>query len=135
MPNLHGLLSGLPHALYLEGFAGLAVLVAAWAPLRQAPFPAGLALTLLGGLLLSFHSYLMDAAILLPATLIVLAGTTRRWLKISWCPIRRGLTSLRRGWRFSSSLRFGTCNRPPGSLGVFQNRTAPYRTPPTRRCP
>jgi hypothetical protein len=40
-------------------------------------------LTLLGGLLLSFHSYLMDAAILLPALLIIVAGTTRRWVKIA----------------------------------------------------
>jgi Glycosyltransferase family 87 len=83
MPNLHGLFSGLPHGVYLEAFAVLAVLLAAWVPLRDASFPSAFALTLLGGLLLSFHSYLMDAAILLPALLIVLAGPARRSIKIS----------------------------------------------------
>lgn len=83
MPNLHGLFAGLPHGLYLEAFAVAAVLWAAWWSLRDASFPSGFGLTLLGGLLLSFHSYLMDAAILLPALLIVLAGTTSRWIKIA----------------------------------------------------
>jgi len=83
MPNLHGLFAGLPHGLYLEAFAAVAVLLAAWVSLREASFPSALALTLLGGLLLSFHSYLMDAAVLLPALLIVVAGTTRRWMKIA----------------------------------------------------
>jgi hypothetical protein len=83
MPNLHGLFAGLPQGLYLEALASAAVIVAAWVSLRDASFPAGFALTLLGGLLLSFHSYLMDAAIVLPALLIVVAGTSRRWLKIA----------------------------------------------------
>jgi hypothetical protein len=83
MPNLHGLFAGLPHGPYLEACAATAVVVAAWITLRDASFPSGLALTLLGGLLLSFHSYLMDAAILLPALLIIVAGTTRRWVKIA----------------------------------------------------
>ena len=83
MPNLHGLFAGLQHGLYLEGVAVVAVLWAAWVSLGEVSFPSGFALTLLGGLLLSFHSYLMDAAILLPALLIVVAGTTRRWMKIA----------------------------------------------------
>lgn len=83
MPNLHGLFAGLPHGLYLEAVAVVAVLLGAWWSLREAPFASGFAVTLLGGLLLSYHSYLMDAAILLPALLIVLAGTTRWWIKIA----------------------------------------------------
>jgi Glycosyltransferase family 87 len=83
MPNLHGLFAGLPHGVYLEALASAAVVAAAWLTLRTVSFPSGFALTLLGGLLLSFHSYLMDAAILLPALLIVVAGTTRRSLKIA----------------------------------------------------
>jgi hypothetical protein len=83
MPNLHGLFAALPQGVYLEAIAVVAVLGGAWAALRDASFPSGFALTLLGGLLLSFHSYLMDAVILLPALLIVVAGTSRRWLKIA----------------------------------------------------
>jgi Glycosyltransferase family 87 len=83
MPNLHGLFAALPHGAYLEIAAALAVVAAAWVTLRAVAFPSGFALTLLGGLLLSFHSYMMDAAILLPALLIVMAGTTRRSLKIA----------------------------------------------------
>jgi Glycosyltransferase family 87 len=83
MPNLHGLFAALPHGVYLEVLAAAAVVLAAWVTLRAVPFPAGFALTLIGGLLLSFHSYLMDAAILLPALLIVVSGTNRHGLKIA----------------------------------------------------
>ncbi len=83
MPNLHGLFAALPYGAYLETLAVVAVVAAAWIVLRAASFPSGLALTLLGGLLLSYHSYMMDAAILLPALLILMAGTTRRSLKLA----------------------------------------------------
>jgi predicted branched-subunit amino acid permease len=51
-------------------------------------------LSLLGGLLLSFHSYLMDAAILLPALLILLAGTSRRSVKIAGTLLLSPLSAL-----------------------------------------
>jgi hypothetical protein len=81
MPNLHGLFAALPQGIYLEAAAAAAVVAAAWVALPRVPFPSGFGLTLLGGLLLSYHSYLMDAALLLPALLIVLATTARYWIK------------------------------------------------------
>jgi hypothetical protein len=83
MPNLHGLFAALPHGIWLEGLAAAAVLGVASLALPAVPFSTGFALSLLGGVLLSFHSYLMDAAILLPALLILLAGTTRRSVRIA----------------------------------------------------
>jgi hypothetical protein len=94
MPNLHGLFAALPHSLYWECSAAAAVLSAAWISFRVVPFPAAFALSLLGGLLLSFHSYLMDAAILLPALLILLAGTSRRSVKIAGTLLLSPLSAL-----------------------------------------
>ena len=81
MPNLHGLFAAAPHGRYLEAATAGAVVASAWVMLRKVSFPSAFGLTLLGGLLLSYHSYLMDAALLLPALLIVLSTTRRFWLK------------------------------------------------------
>jgi hypothetical protein len=81
MPNLHGLLAGLPQAPYLEALAAAAVVAGAWISLRDMSFRQGFAVVLLGGLLLSYHSYVMDAVILLPALLIVIAEIPRAWIK------------------------------------------------------
>jgi hypothetical protein len=83
MPNLHGLLAELPYGTLLEAFAVFAVVAVAWIALPAATFPQGLSLALTGGLLLSYHSYLMDAAILLPALLIVFETATLPGLKLA----------------------------------------------------
>lgn len=82
MPNLHGLFAGLSQGVYWEALAVAGVVAAAWLTLPRVSFPYGFALTLVGGLLLSYHSYLMDAALLLPALLIVLSATARLWVKV-----------------------------------------------------
>jgi hypothetical protein len=74
MPNLHGLFGGLPQAMWLEILAGAAVALGAWHVVRRSSFEVGLAATLAGGLLLSYHAYRADCTVLLPAALLVLAS-------------------------------------------------------------
>jgi hypothetical protein len=82
MPNLHGLLSGLPAAGLLQIVAGAAVVVATWRVIQQSSFLYGLATALIGSLLLSYHSYLSDCALLLPAATVVYAEARSRWLQV-----------------------------------------------------
>lgn len=83
MPNLHGALSPLPGALALEVMASIAAAVAVWFAARRTDFQFGLAASLIGGLLLSRHSYLLDCAILLPACLTVLAVSNFKMSKVA----------------------------------------------------
>ncbi len=71
MPNLHGLLWGLPFSTGLEVVLGAVVGALAWHVARRTSFHWGLAVALFGGLLVSHHAYLGDCSILLPAILIV----------------------------------------------------------------
>jgi hypothetical protein len=71
MPNLHGLFDGLPGSAALEVAGALAVAASVWLAGRRTSFVIGLAATLTGGLLLSYHSYLSDCAVLLPAATAV----------------------------------------------------------------
>jgi hypothetical protein len=82
MPNLHGLLSGLPAAGLLQVVAGAAVVVATWRVVQHSSFLYGLATALIGSLLLSYHSYLSDCALLLPAATVVYAETRIPWLRL-----------------------------------------------------
>ncbi len=59
-----------------------AVAAAVWAIGRRMSFEYGLAATLAGGLLTSYHAYLQDCSVLLPAALTVVASTTLRWLRL-----------------------------------------------------
>ena len=81
MPNLHGLVSELPHAGAIEaalslGVTGLTVACCFGAGL-EAAFTAGL----LGSFLLSRHSYLHDCAILIP-TVVWMFSTKSKMLKV-----------------------------------------------------
>ncbi len=76
MPNLHGMFAGLRHAVLLETLFAGSIIVAHWRIVRRTGFGSGLAATLAGGLLLSYHCYLADCVLLLPAILTVLATTT-----------------------------------------------------------
>jgi hypothetical protein len=79
MPNLHGLLRGIAA---LEGLLAAGVVAAHWRVVRRASFEYGLAATLTGGLLLSYHAYLADCVVLLPAALEVLAAAGPRALRL-----------------------------------------------------
>lgn len=69
MPNLHGLLDGLPHAMSWEiGGAIVAAAAVAWIA-RRASFAVGFSVALVGSLLTSHHAYAADALLLLPALL------------------------------------------------------------------
>lgn len=76
MPNLRGLLTawGLGRA-WLPAF-GLPVVLAVWWIARRMPLEYGLAGVLIGGVLLNLHSYVHDAALLLPAVLAVASITS-----------------------------------------------------------
>ena len=72
MPNLHGLLEGLPHDLAWEAAAAFVVALAVVWVGRRTSFSIGLSTALVGSLLTSHHAYLFDALLLLPA-LVTLA--------------------------------------------------------------
>lgn len=82
MPNLHGAVALLPGAIVWETLGAMVAAVAVWFAARRTDFQFGLSASLIGGLLLSRHSYLLDCAILLPACLTVLAVSRFRLSKI-----------------------------------------------------
>lgn len=81
MPNLHGLLAGLPGDIFWEAAAACLVVAAAWRFMRAASFEESLAAALLGGFLISYHAHAVDTVILLPAILIVATKTQLRWMR------------------------------------------------------
>jgi hypothetical protein len=85
MPNLNGLLRVLPFGLALEGVAALLVAAAVFLAARRTRELEGpLALALVGGLLVSFHTWLADCALLLPALMMTAgAGTAGGRARIS----------------------------------------------------
>lgn len=71
MPNLYGLLSVMRFGLALEAVATILVAATVFlAARRTAEFEGPLALALVGSLLVSFHTYLADCALLLPALMM-----------------------------------------------------------------
>ena len=82
MPNLHGLLSGLPHSVLLEPAVTCAVIVAAWLVIRAADITTAISATLATGLLVSFHAFFGDALILAPACLLLLSRAPSAPLKL-----------------------------------------------------
>jgi len=75
MPNIHGMLSILDLPRDLEWPLAAATALAVWLVARRASFPVALAATLAGGLLVSYHAYLPDSSLLLPAGLTVVSST------------------------------------------------------------
>ena len=73
MPNLAGVLNGVENALAWEMLIGVAIAIAFWFIARSSNFEYALAGSLVGGVLLSHHSYLADCALLIPAALVGLA--------------------------------------------------------------
>jgi hypothetical protein len=84
MPNLHGPLSTIPFGSVAEFLLGAAVVVSCWRIARRTSFTVAFACCAGGGLLLSFHSYIQDALVLLPAALAILAtaGPVQRALAV-----------------------------------------------------
>ncbi len=82
MPNLHGLLFGLPASWALQIIGVVAVAVSGWQVMKRTSFLHGLATALIGGLLISYHSYLSDCALLLPAATVIYSQTRNRWLQL-----------------------------------------------------
>jgi hypothetical protein len=80
MPNLHGLLLGVPFAGNIELGLIVAVAVAAWIAMRRCSFEHGLALVLAAGVVLNHHSFLADVTLLLPAFLLM-ARDSREWVR------------------------------------------------------
>lgn len=81
MINLHGVMLNLPGGWALEIVIGLAITAAVWVICRRMSFEYALAATLIGGYVLSIHSYLPDLAITLPAVLIVISVSTAKSLR------------------------------------------------------
>ena len=67
MPNLAGLVSGLPSALVLELTLAAAAMYAVWRICTRAPLEIGMMAALTGGLAVSHHSQAYDCVLLLPA--------------------------------------------------------------------
>ena len=87
MPNLHGLLAGLPAATAWEIAGGMAAIAAVAYAARRGDFAFGLAAASFGSLIVSRHCYVSDLTILLPGLL----GTARslttplaKFLALSW---------------------------------------------------
>ena len=90
MPNLRGLLSFLGGGIAAEVGFGLVVVAAIWFLSRRHPLPTVGALVLAGGLLLSHHTYVYDALLLLPSLLlpfqIPCLDSMRKWAIILLSP-------------------------------------------------
>ena len=82
MPNLHGLFAAVPYGAWLEVLIGTGLAVATWLVARRMDFRYSLAFALAAGLLLSYHAYLPDMALLLPAGLTVICASNLRLLKL-----------------------------------------------------
>jgi hypothetical protein len=73
MPNLHGLLDGLPNVLAWEAGGALVVATAVWWVAQRTSFSVGLSTALVGSQLTSHHGYPADLLLLLPALLTLAA--------------------------------------------------------------
>ena len=67
---------------WLEVLVGLSVAVAVWIVARRMSFPYALACSLAGGVLVSYHAYLPDYALLLPACLTIFVTTEMLLLRV-----------------------------------------------------
>ena len=72
MPNLNGLLSGHPHGLGAMALAACLVLAAAGLAMWRGRMTVAIAAMLVSGLLLSYHAFIADAVLLIPAGLLLL---------------------------------------------------------------
>jgi len=78
MPNLHGLLAGVPGQAAWEVVLTAAVVALVWFIARNSDFEIGFAGVLLGGLLVSYHAYACDFLLTIPA-LLTIQRLTQSW--------------------------------------------------------
>jgi hypothetical protein len=78
MPNLHGLLAGVPGQAAWEVVLTAAVGALVWFIARNSDFEIGFAGVLLGGLLVSYHAYACDFVLTIPA-LLSIRRLTQSW--------------------------------------------------------
>ncbi len=83
MPNLHGLLAGLPFDRAFEVGIGALLAWGMWVVARRSSFVYALAYALVGGLLMSHHASMLDMAILLPACLVLSEESQRRGVRVA----------------------------------------------------
>lgn len=72
MPNINGLLSDHPHGLLATTIAAALVIAAAALVMWRARITVAIAAMLISGLLLSYHAFIADAVLLVPAGLMLL---------------------------------------------------------------
>jgi len=72
MPNLLGLTHGLPYGGGIEAVLALLTLAAVWIVSRRSAPTVGATAAVIGGLLVSHHSYVYDGVLLLPACALAL---------------------------------------------------------------
>ena len=82
LPNLHGLFSGKAHGVELEALGGILVLAASWAAMKNDDLRVGIGAILTSGLLLSYHAFLADAFVMVPAVLLFLSQVTNSGYKL-----------------------------------------------------
>jgi hypothetical protein len=73
MPNLHGVLFGLPHLQSFELIGGAILVALCWLGMSKLDAISGLAPLLIAGLLTAPHAYMADCVLLLPALIILLS--------------------------------------------------------------
>jgi Glycosyltransferase family 87 len=83
MPNVHGLLAGIPFDTAIEVAVGALIACGMWVVARRSSFSFAFAYALVGGLLLSHHAYMLDMAILLPACLTLSEESRWRWVRVA----------------------------------------------------
>jgi hypothetical protein len=72
MPNLNGLLSSHPHGIAVTALTACLVLAAGGLAMWRGRITVAIAAMLLSGLLLSYHAFIADAVLLIPAGLLLL---------------------------------------------------------------
>ncbi len=78
MPNLNGLLADYPHSPVLMAAMVCLVLVAATLVMWRGKITVAIAAALLSGLLLSYHAFIADAVLLIPAGLLLMRDKSSR---------------------------------------------------------
>lgn len=106
MPNLHGAAQSFPGALAIEALTSVAAAALVWFTARRAPFETGLGAALIGGVLLSRHSYMLDTALILPACLAVIGQSQSKALRVVAFVLLLPVTALAVG--FGAPLSTGT---------------------------
>ena len=81
MPNLHGLVFGLPYYEIWLALGSIAVVAATWMAVRRVDFRRGLGIVVLGSMLISYHSFMPDCVILFPLFLDAICRAKWGWLR------------------------------------------------------